>query len=99
MKTIFACAVVTLSVSACVVIINNGIANKKNDQYVCDALPVLRMEPIPDVPYLPPKGKTNAANNETILVDKISELRSYAKRMQSQVNEANAAQLGNCKRL
>jgi len=49
----------------------------------CTNDPVIQWEPIPDVPSLTDKELANGELADTILVNKIKELRDYSKRMQA----------------
>lgn len=62
----------------------------------CPPLAEIRFDPIPGIPALSAADLKSKDASDTILVNKIQELRDYARTQQERVNDARMTQLRAC---
>jgi hypothetical protein len=62
----------------------------------CPPMADIRFDPIPSIPVLSAADSKSKDASDTILVNKIQELRDYARSQQERVNEARLAHLRAC---
>jgi CO dehydrogenase/acetyl-CoA synthase alpha subunit len=85
-----------LFLAGCTVIIGTYSPDKQPiikgcDKFIAPALPA-----VPDVPVIPKELLNNKDASENILIDNISELREYIKRVKSEYQKAAEQQLKSC---
>lgn len=62
----------------------------------CPPMADIKFDPLPGIPVLSASDLRNKDASDTILINKIQELRDYVRTQQERVNEARLAQLRRC---
>lgn len=98
-KTTLACMLFTVFsvIAGCVsILMPTHIPNSVSIKY-CEPFVLPSIKPIPDIPIIPDSLMNSKDKTDTILVNKIKELREYSKQLKTDILEANEKHLQSCR--
>lgn len=98
-KTTLACAffMIVSVIAGCVSILMPAYTPANVTMRYCEPFVLPSIKPIPDIPIIPDNLINQKDKTDTILVNKIKELREYSKQLKADVLQANEKHLQSCR--